>query len=180
MIEDKTLINGILSRDRRALSTFYRAYAPKLSCYIASKIHNPKDAEEVLQDTLFHFLESLRDFEGKSKIQTFLYAICNHKIIDYYRRKKLRHVVFSQIPQLEAQVAEFKTPEEELDTTLLTEKISNTLARILPTYKTLLLSKYADDLSVVEIANKLSLTVKSVESMLFRARRAFVKAFVSL
>ena len=87
---DNQIISKILSRDRRTLLVFYRRYAPKLSRFIAGKIANPGDAEEVLQDTLYAFLEAIRDFQGKSNIQTFLFSICQHKVVDYYRKKKLK------------------------------------------------------------------------------------------
>jgi RNA polymerase sigma factor (sigma-70 family) len=180
MVSEDSLIAGIRAHDKRTLSQFYRMYAPKLTHHISLKIHNPKDVEEVLQDTLFHFLESLRDFEGKSHIQTYVYAICNHKIIDYYRRKKIRQTVFSQIPQLEALFVELTTPEDELDSVLLKEKIITALASLMPQYRRILQSKYIDGMHMEEIAKQLAVTVKSVESRLFRARKAFVKAFISI
>jgi RNA polymerase sigma-70 factor (ECF subfamily) len=180
MTDETALMNGILSHDKRALYQFYRLYSPKLSRYIERKIRNPKDAEEILQDTLFNFLESLRDFEGRSHIQTYLYAICNHKIIDFYRRKKIRHTVFSQVPQLEALIMELSTPEDELDAVLLKEKIVRALGKLMPQYRVLLQSKYIDGLPIVDIAKNLAVTAKSVESMLFRARKSFVKAFISI
>ena len=93
-MDDTTIISQILARDETALSLFYRTYAPQLTRFLKTKINNPHDVEEVLQDTLFAFLESIRDFEGKAKIRTFLFAICNHKIIDYYRRKKIQQTFF--------------------------------------------------------------------------------------
>jgi len=179
-MDDQTVINKILARDRQALHLFYKTYVPKLSGYIAHRIHDPEDAEEVLQDTLYAFLEAIRDFAGKSTIKTFLYSICSHKIIDFYRRKKIRSQVFSQMPGLETLISPLSAPEEELDLGILRDKIHRTLARLLPHYRILLLSKYADNLPLSEIARKLSLTLKSAESTLFRARKAFVKTFISI
>lgn len=179
-MEDKELVSKILTRDRRALLVFYRRYAPKLSRFIAGKIANPADAEEVLQDTLFAFLEATRDFQGKSTIQTFLFSICQHKVIDYYRRKKLKHAVFSQMPQLEAIISPLIGPEDQLDVTLVREKIHAVLGRLLPRHRQILMLKYLDGLSVSEIAKRLTMTFKSVESQLFRARKAFVERFISI
>lgn len=179
-MEDRELIAHILQRDRHALSVFYRTYTPKLRLFIRSKIGNPDDAEEVLQDALFAFLEAIRDFTGASKLKTFLYAIASHKVIDWYRRKKIRHVVFSAVPQLESFVAPLLGPEEELDASLLRDKIYTALGRLLPMYKKVLLLKYADDFSVTDIARKLMISFKSAESQLFRARKAFVEAFLSI
>lgn len=173
------LIERILDRDRKALSVFYKTFEPKLNRYLRIKIGNPDDAEEILSDTLYAFLEAIRDFNGKSTIQTFLFSICNHKIIDYYRRKKLKHFVFSKMPQLEALVSPLLSPEDELLSKAVTEKIKRTFSVILPQYRTVLLFKYADNLSVADIADKLEVTCKSAESILFRARKAFVKAFAA-
>lgn len=179
-MDETTIIAKILARDRRALLVFYRRYAPKLSRFIAAKVANPADAEEILQDTLYAFLEAIRDFQGKSNIQTFLFSICNHKVIDYYRRKKLKHAVFSQLPQLEGLISPLISPEEELDAVLIKEKIHAVLGRLLPRHRQILLLKYFDGLSVAEIAKHLTMTFKSVESQLFRARKAFVALFISI
>ena len=179
-MDDAILIPKILARDRRALLLFYHRYAPKMSRFIAGKVGNPADAEEILQDTLFAFLEAIRDFQGKSNIQTFLFSICHHKVIDYYRRKKIKHAVFSQMPQLEVLISQLSGPEEQLDAVLVKEKIQAVLGRLLPRHRQLLILKYLDGLSVAEIAKQLTLSFKSVESQLFRARKAFVEHFISL
>lgn len=180
VIDDTNLIPKILARDRHALLTFYRRFAPKLSRFIAGKVANPGDAEEVLQDTLYAFLEAIRDFQGKSNIQTFLFSICQHKVVDYYRKKKLKHAVFSQMPQLEAIISPLLGPEEELDAALVKEKIHAVLGRLLPRHRQILMLKYLDGLSVAQIAKHLAMTFKSVESQLFRARKAFVQHFISI
>ena len=177
---DRELIGKIIARDRRAVATFYRTYAPKLRRFIATKINDGRDGEEILQDTLFAFLEAIRDFQGKSNLQTFLYSICNHKIIDFYRRKKIRHVVFSKVPQLEALISPLLSPEDELDATLLKEKVAHVLSMLLPNYRRVLILKYFDHMSVGEISKRLSVSAKSAESQLFRARRAFVEVFLSI
>jgi RNA polymerase sigma-70 factor (ECF subfamily) len=179
-IDDPTLIAHMLDRDRHALAFFYRRYTPRLSAFIRQKIHNSSDAEEVLQDTLFAFLEAIRDFQGASSVQTFLFSICRHKIIDFYRRKKIKQIVFSQTPNLEALVSPVFNPEEELDSTLLKEKIHVVLAGILPRYRKLLTLKYIDNLTVAEIASRINSTLKGAESQLFRARKAFVESFLSI
>ncbi len=179
-LEDTELVAQILARDRRALSLFYRRHAPKLAAFIRVKIANSLDAEEILQDTLFAFLEAIRDFHGKSSVKTFLFSICNHKIIDYYRRKKLRQLIFSQMPGLEALVSPMLNPEEELDVVLLKEKIQAVFVKLVPQYRNLLVSKYVENMSVAEIAQKFALSFKSAESQLFRARKAFVELFLSI
>jgi RNA polymerase sigma-70 factor (ECF subfamily) len=179
-MEDSDLIDKILHRDRRALHTLYQTYVPKLTRFVNGKVANPHDAEEIIQDTLFAFLEALRDFRGNCKISTFLFSIGKHKIIDYYRRKKLRHLVFSQAPYLEDLISPILNPEEELDAVVLKEKLRTAFSLILPQYKLVLELKYIEDRSVSEISKRCTWTLKKTESLLFRARRAFIKEFVVL
>lgn len=177
---DNDLIDKLRVKDKKAARYFYRTYVPKLSRYVESKVSNFQDAEEITQDALFAFLESIRDFEGKSSVKTFLFAIASHKIIDYYRRKKIKQVLFSQMPQLEGLVSHLLNPEEELDMSLVKQKIHGVLGRLLPHYRQALMYKYMDNMSVALIAEKLSISLKGAESILFRARKAFVEAFVSI
>lgn len=180
MDTDLFLVERILSRDERALAEFYTRYKGKLLLFIRRKVDKESDCEEILQDTLFAFIESLRDFHGKSSVKTFLYSICHHKVIDYYRRKKLRHIVFSQLPQLENLVSPLLQPEEVLDKTLIREKISRVFAEILPRYQEILTYKYVEGRSVEDIAKMLRLSFKSAESRLFRARKAFVETYARI
>src|SRR3989344_7733431 len=152
MHTDEELISLILARDRGALSLFYKRYKSKLLSLIRSKVDKEEDCEEILQDSLFGFLESLRDFHGMSSVKTFLFSICHHKIIDFYRRKKMKHLVFSQVPQLETLISPLLVPEEVLDETLAREKISRVFAAILPRYREILVYKYIEGRSVEEIA----------------------------
>ncbi len=178
-MDEAGMVEKILDRDAHALHGFYRTYAPKLTRYIQGKIRDTHDAEEVFQDTMFAFLESIRDFHGTCKISTFLFSIANHKVVDFYRRKKLRQCVFSQMPQLEELISPVLNPEEALDATVLKEKLRAVFAGLLPNYRIVLELKYMEDCSVVEIARQCSWTTKKAESLLFRARKAFMKAFVS-
>ncbi len=178
-MKDDELVRNILRRDRQALAAFYRTYTPLLRRLLLAKVQNPNDVEEILQDTLFGFLEAIRDFHGNASIKTFLFSICQHKIVDFYRKKKIKHVVFSQFPQLESLVSPIVSPEEEFDVMILKEKIRHVLARLLPIYRNVLTLKYLEDFSVEDIAKKLSITFKSAESRLFRARKAFVELFLS-
>jgi RNA polymerase sigma-70 factor (ECF subfamily) len=175
--EDLGLVEKILTGDKRSLLILYRRYKPQLESFIRTKVNKEEDCEEVLQDTLFAFIEALRDFHGKSKVKTFLFAICNHKIIDYYRRKKIKHLVFSQMPQLEFLVSPLLEPEEVYDEKQMREKISRVFSAILPHYRDILKYKYIEGRSVEDIAHTMNVSFKSVESRLFRARKAFAEVY---
>jgi len=176
-MDEKKLVSQILAGNERALRYFYNAYQLRLTNFIKSKIANEGDAEEILQDTFLASIEALRDFSFRCRLFTFIASIANHKIIDFYRRKKIKDVVFSRLPDVEPLVSTLFGPEDSLDEELLKEKIKQTFDRITPKYRQILKLKYIYGFSVDEIARKLSISFKSAESQLFRARQAFVLAY---
>lgn len=176
-MQDKKLVAQILKGDEKALRYFYRTYQPRLSTFIKAKIANEKDSEEILQDVLLATLEALRDFSFRSSLFTFICSIANHKVIDFYRRKKIKSIVFSRLPDVEPLISTFFGPEDSLDEELLKQKIKQTFRSLAPKHSRILKLKYIYGYTVEEIAEKLSISFKSAESQLFRARRAFALAY---
>lgn len=176
MQKEQLLVKRILKGDEKALFAFYRNFSPKLLSFIKRKTNYPEDAEEILQDTLLSSLDALRDFTFRSSLSTFLHAIAKNKIVDFYRKKKLKKILFSQIPQLEAIFSSFVGPEDVLEKKQARINFERALKSLSPRYQKILTLKYFDGKTVYQITKELHVTFKSAESMLFRARMAFAKA----
>lgn len=179
MNDESGLLKRLLARDRQAVRAFYLAYSPRLINFIRRRLQNEQDVEEIAQDTLFAFLEGIRDFTRKCSLNTYLCSIANNKVIDFYRKKKLKKILFSQMPPgIEPLMSELGDPQKILDNSLLTQQIKDIFASLTPLYAQLLKFKYIEGRSVSEMAKILKLSFKSAESSLFRARKAFVKLYV--
>ena len=66
---------------------------------------------------------------------------------------------------------------ESMEKPWKTEVFEQTFRKLTPTYQVILKLKYVYGYSVEEIAEKLSITFKSAESQLFRARKAFASYY---
>jgi len=161
------------------MTKFNQAVIDKLKNYIFLKVSESKDAEDILEETLLSASESLSAFSGKSSFFTWLCAIANHEIADFYRKKKLKTILFSRFPFLEDLISQALGPEEELLKKELRKEVKKTLSGLTEGYSQILRLKYYQGLSVKEIARKLRLTVKAAESRLSRARLAFQKEWAS-
>jgi len=154
-------------------------YRQRLTGFVARKVRDSFDVEEIVQESLIAGLDSLPMFKGRSSLYTWLCAIAKHEIADFYRRKKIKQIVFSKLPFLEKLVSEALGPElayQELETK---RRIVKTLKSLSEGYEQVLRLKYIDGLSMKEIAERLSITVKAVESRLTRARLAFQKVYAA-
>ncbi|MBI2010501.1 MAG: hypothetical protein HYS86_05020, partial [Candidatus Chisholmbacteria bacterium] len=100
------------------------------------------------------------------------YAISRHEVADYFRRRYAKRAL-KFVPLVGEVVDERLYRSGELS-----RRIDLVYTRLLPRYAEILRLKYEEELSVKEIATKLKLKVKAVESRLFRARAAFQAVFV--
>jgi len=174
-VNEKELVKKILAGDQKAICEFYQHHQTRLQNYILGKISNPNDAEEILQDTFISTLNSLPNFNFRCSLFSFLCAIANHEIVDFYRRKKIKTVLFSHFPFLETIASQALTPEDKALKNALKTEIKEVFKQLRPRYSKLLRLKYLKQFSVKEIAQKLKTTPKAIESALVRARQAFRK-----
>ena len=175
--KDSALLSRLLDRDDRALKSFYVFHKSSLLSFIQKTITDSEEAEEIMQDTFLDFIEGLRDFRGQSSLKTYLYSITKHKIIDKLRRKKIRRIFFSHVPAFI--INSFATVffDDELDKDQVVKKIENVLGKLPHDYAHVLRLKYVDGRSVKEIAVEIELPFKTAESLLFRARKAFIHSY---
>jgi len=176
-MKEQVLIQKVIANDKKALRQFYKTFKPKLERFFGRRIGDRHDCEEVVADTLLSAIDSLPLFSGKSKLSTWVMAIAKHELVDYYRRKKIKTFVFSHFPFLERLVSKALSPELALEEKEAKKKIAQAFEKTSEGYQHILRLKYMDGLSMREIAERLEMTVKAVESKLSRARKAFRKHF---
>lgn len=176
---DQKLLAKLLQRDEKTLYSFYKDHKKRLFQFILKHLGDSHDSEEVLQDTFLSFIESLRDFRGQSSLKTFLYSIAKNKLVDKLRKKKLRQILFSRIPSSIIESIASVLLDDEIDRQQLARQIETVFSRLPNDYAYVLRLKYAEGYRVAEIAEKLALSFKATESLIFRARKAFAVAYTS-
>ena len=177
---EKELVQKIIHRDEKALLLIYRKYQKSIHRFIYRKLKDYHTAEEITQDVFLDFIEALRDFQFQSSLKTFLYSIARNKSIDYIRKKRLKRVLFSALPEYFIESLKTIFIDEELEKKELSRKIKQSLAMLPKDYGIVLRLKYIEDEKVQNIAKKLSMGFKATESLIFRARKAFIKIFNTL
>jgi len=171
MMEDRDLQQRLLNGDRQAFRWFFRKTQLRLLRWVAGRVKSLEDAEEIVQDTYLAFLDSLPLYQGRSSLETFLVSIARHEVIDYWRKRYAKKAVLT-LPFLDQVYTERLFSAGE--TAMVIERVFN---QLLPAEVTILRLKYEEGLSVREIANRLTCSVKAAESRLFRARKAFQLAY---
>ena len=157
------------------MDRFYHTYYFSLKKFVEQRINQDDDVEELTHDILLAAYNSLGNFNRKSNEFTWICGIAKHKIIDFYRKKKLKTILFSASPFFEEIADKALGPEEESLKNELKHEIRAVFGDMSEGYRNILRLKYIDHLTIRQIALTLKLTVKAVESKLMRAKKVFSK-----
>src|SRR5438132_1094127 len=80
--------------DADAISALYERYAPQIQRYIAARLGDPIQAEDVCADVFVKVLESLARYEDRGwPFSAWLYRIAFARTVDVLRQLRRRHSV---------------------------------------------------------------------------------------
>ena len=69
------------------LEEIWSEYRNALKAFLHSKISNPADVEDLLQEILIKTHNNINTLEDESSIKSWLFQIANRTAIDFYRKK---------------------------------------------------------------------------------------------
>lgn len=175
--QEESLLKRLIEKDEQALYVLYHTYEQPIFRFVHRQLSDRGVAQEVTQDIFYDFIEKLRNFRGESSIKTFLFSIARYKVIDVIRKKKIKQILFSAFPSYVVEGLAAVFMDEEIEKKELAEKIESILQRLPNDYSLVLRLKYVEGSKVQAIAETLSLSFKATESLIFRARQAFIKLY---
>lgn len=148
-------------------------YRSAIFNFVNKRVEDAGVAEEITNDVLWAAMRGEKEFRGEAAVFSWLCAIAKNKVVDYYRKKKIKTVLFSVNPVLEEITDMAVTPERDVLKNELIEEIKKTFEEIGEGYGKILRLKYIDGLKVAEIAKTMATSVKAIESKLIRAKTKF-------
>lgn len=173
----KPLVQRIISGDSQAVTEFYKNYSPGILNYLTRRLPKEEDAQEILNDVFLDAIDSLSILKKDNNLQAWLYKIAHHKTVDYYRKRKIKSLLLSQIPYLEIVDSEVHQPEFQFEKDKIKNRIESAFKDLPDLYRKVLRLRYEDEIPVKKIALMLKLSFKAAESLIFRARQSFKLAY---
>ena len=164
------------SGDNEAFRTLVDNHKPAVHRTCMGFVHSSADAEDITQEVFMEVFRSLKEFRGDSEFSTWLYRITVNKSLNYLRTKS-RSTIFDlmgndkPVKYSEPAAGGESYPDRHLLDKDKEDAIKHALEKLPLKQKTaLILSKY-DDLPNMEIAEIMQLSLSSVESLIFRAKK---------
>jgi len=118
-------------------------------------------AEDLAQDVFLHLHRHLASLKSPEHVTFWLRKVTTHRCIDYARRRKARPISLEDVPELPA-----KTVAGDM---LLSRKLRQLVASLPEKARAVVILRYQEDLTPVEIAEVLTMPVATVKSHLQRS-----------
>ena len=135
-------------------------------------------AEEIVSESLLALVRGISRLDADSvHLHSWLRGVVRHKVADYGRQKNRQNRLLSAAQETQSNDGDSVTPSSSLEAEEKRNSVLKVLDRLPETQRLMLEWKHVDDLSVREIAARLGQTEKSVESVLYRARKEFRRLF---
>ena len=156
--------------DVHGLDEIIIEYSDGLILYLTSVVGNIQTAEELAEDTFVLLGTKKPKFREKSSFKTWLYAIGRNIAIDHLRKyTKKSCISIDEAPEMtddEAAVEEAYIKKEQ--------KIAlhKAMRKLPPKYQQVLWLIYFEGFSSKEAAKIMKKSLRSVESILYRARKS--------
>ena len=185
---DRQLAQRVLRQEREAFDEFFESYFPRLFRFCAARMrnhHGQNDVEDLVQETLVKALRNLESYRGEASLFTWLCQICRHEIASWHRRHARWPKTVARIDDDPAVRAAIESLDVEVSEDLerrasISELVHLALDRLPGDYAAALEQKYLAGNSVQEIACRLGRSVIATQSLLARARTAFMRSYGDL
>ena len=180
--DEAALVRRVQARDEMAFREIVERYQSKVFSIIYGILRNRNDAEDIAQQVFAKIYFSIKNFDFRSSLLTWIYKITVNECYDYLRKKRVRKLVyesdFSAEDSLRMETSDPATDQAPpVDKRLAQhDLIFKLLSKISEEDRSLLLLKEVEGHSVEELAEMTGMNENTIKVKLFRARQKLVKA----
>ena len=174
MNHQSALIAQLKMGDEKAVTTWFNQYQPIIYQFIASRISDRADIEELVQKTFIDSLRQISLLRDPTKLKAWMLNIARCRVADFYRKQYAKKVI-KQLP-LGKEMLALNTQ----DLPEVAEAVQATLNKMSAYSRELLLKKYVDRDQVSKIAKEQLVSNKTIESRLYRARQEFKSIYAKI
>jgi RNA polymerase sigma-70 factor (ECF subfamily) len=180
--QEGVLVQRAQAGDETAFREIVERYQAKVFSIIHGIVRQRNDVEDIAQQVFAKIYFSIKNFDFRSSLITWIYKITVNECFDYLRKKKVRKLVYeSDLSEDEVRRVENTEPagdKQPLADSNLARRdyVLKLLTRVSEEERMLLMLKEVEGYSVEELAERTGMNENTIKVKLFRARQKLVKA----
>ena len=175
MQDETSLVERARQNDQQAFTKLYEAYFDKIYRYVAVKIGDRAEAEDMTQQVFLKALKSISSFKWKgSPFSAWLYRIAHNLIVDYYRKQNKRAATL----QDDVQIAGDDDPQESAERKMDLEQVLSATRHLTDAQREVISLRFTGEMSTAEVARIMGKSQGAVKALQHSAINALRRVMV--
>ena len=166
-LENDAIGTLLAQRDETAFEQVFKTHFKRLHAYAFTILRDEVEAEEMVQQVFFKLWDRNENLSLSGSVSAYLYRAVHNESLNYIKHQKVRsnhqlHVAYSMKNEVEH-------PAKKVMAGELEKKIHTALNELPEQCRTIFQMSRFDELKYREIADKLGISVKTVENQMGKA-----------
>ncbi|HVS42273.1 MAG TPA: RNA polymerase sigma factor [Candidatus Dormibacteraeota bacterium] len=180
--DDVGLLQAYRRGDVRGFERLFARHHDRLRALAVRYLRDPVEADDVLQETFLRLLRIADTVDDGFNVMAWLHRVAANICLTQLRSARRVQLVDNDSEPMRAEEDSRRTgqPEAAYEMTHAREVFGRVARRLPEQQRICLVLREVEGLSYRDIANRLSVSAGSIESLLFRARRRFRDEYLRL
>ena len=176
MPEEESLVRRAQQRDQQAFAQLYEEHFDKIYRYVALRIGDRAEAEDITQQVFLKALQSIASFRWKGiPFSAWLFRIAHNQVIDYLRRKTKQ----ATVPIDESTVSFSRDPQLLVEQSLNIEQLLSAAKRLTEAQREVISLRFTGELPISQVAVIMGKSEGAVKALQHSAIVALRKVLVA-
>ncbi len=160
--DEESLVRRAQHRDQEAFAQLYEEHFDKIYRYIAIKIGNKTEAEDMTQQVFLNALRSISSFKWKGiPFAAWLFRIAHNQVVDYFRSKKR-----STVPLDESLASDnSNNPQSIVEQKLDIEQLLLATKQLTEAQREVIFLRFAGELPIAQVARAMGKSQGAVKTL---------------
>ena len=162
MQDEENLVRRAKQKDQRAFTELYEAYFDKIYRYVAVKIGDRTEAEDMTQQVFLKALQSISSFNWKGvPFSAWLYRIAHNQVVDYFRKQNKRPDPLYD----EALAVSDSNPQQMAERNMDIEQVLSATRQLTDAQREVISLRFTGELSTAEVAKIMGKSQGAVKAL---------------
>jgi len=172
-LKEKIAILRLKQGDTEAFGYLYDIYVDKIYRYIYFRVSDKSLAYDITQEVFLETWEYIVGERQIGSIQSFVYKVAYHKVVDFYRKKERQAALIEDMD--DSDMEKVSLPDASVNAEL--QILKKHIYRLKPEHQDLILLKHVEGLSIKEIADIVGKEPNNIRVTLHRAMNALKERY---
>lgn len=168
MSSDKHLIRAIKGGDTKSFDELFEKYYDRYFSFACALLHDENAAEDVLQNVFLKIWIGRDRLDETRNLESYLLVSVRNEIFDHLRLKYNQTSVYDDVSEKEDMSADIEAGIALSETSLIMNQM---ISQMPPQRQRVFMMSRYENMSSMEIADRLGLSVRTVDNHIYLALR---------